>query len=227
MCGRYQNSISAEELIAVFQVVREFDIGKPRYNIAPTQPVVTVRQTDEGRIAEWRRWGLVPSWSKDPKAGPPLINARAETAAEKPPFRAAIKTGRCLVPASGFYEWETVGREKLPWHIRSASGEPLAFAGLYEHWGEGAAAIESCAILTTSANAVMAELSDRMPVILPRDVWDVWLDAQIQDAKAVCLLLVPAADDLLIKSRVGKTVNNARNETPACLAPPERDLFDE
>src|SRR5579872_286127 len=150
MCGRFNLRTPASQLVEIFQLLRSAEL-KPRFNIAPTQPVAVIRQTGKDRELSLIRWGLVPSWSKDPKAGPALINARADTVATKPSFRSAFKRRRCLIPADGFYEWQKVeAKTKQPFHIRMKREHPFAFAGLWEHWkGDGSTELDSCTIITT------------------------------------------------------------------------------
>lgn len=179
MCARYHLRATADELIEVFSLIKTvWSPGwKPRYNIAPTQAVPVIRQDDHHRSVSLMRWGLVPSWSKDPKSGPPLINARGETVAEKPAFRTAFKRRRCLMPATGFYEWRTEGKAKFPYSIHLPKDEIFAFAGLWESWHDE---LESCVMVTTEAEGVMTRLHDRQPVILHRDEWAVWLDPEVE-----------------------------------------------
>jgi putative SOS response-associated peptidase YedK len=192
----------------------------PRYNIAPSQPVVAVRLAEEGRHAiAWLRWGLVPSWAKDPSIGHSLINARAETVAEKPAFRGAFKSRRCLIPASGFYEWQAAGgKQKQPHFIRMLDGRPFALAGLWECWrvGEGEP-VETCAILTTEANAVVGPIHQRMPVIVAQDAFGSWLDPHTPPPELHALLRTYRAEEMTAVP-VGRFVNNPRNEGPRCLA---------
>lgn len=199
----------------------------PRYNIAPTQPVGIVRP---GAVGEREfvlvRWGLIPGWVKDPGDFTTLINARSETAHEKPSFRSAMKYRRCLVPADGFYEWTGPKGEKQPHLVAANSGEPLAFAGLWEDWlGPDGSEMTSMAILTCPPNATVAPLHDRMPVILEPSAFDAWLDINDTPAAEVANLLRPASDTLLTTRPVSRTLNNARNEGPAVQAPPEGSLL--
>jgi putative SOS response-associated peptidase YedK len=161
------------------------------------------------------RWGLLPSWTKAPKKAPLLNNARAETVAEKPSFRSAFKSRRCLIPADGFYEWKTEGKLKQPYLFRRADEKPLAFAGLWEKWND----IESCTIITTEANAVMEPIHDRMPVILAPNDYSEWLDATATEPGK---LLTPCPPDELTAYAVNPNVNNARNEVPECIEPFEK-----
>lgn len=221
MCGRFNLRLSPTELQQFFGLLRVPDFP-PRYNIAPTQQIVTISVSHEGRIGEWRRWGLIPAWAKDPGKGPPLINARSETIFQLPSFRTAIRKRRCLVPMSGFYEWTAAGKQRKPWHIQSVSGEPLALAGIFEESPPGSPVpTDSCSIVTTSANAEMARLHDRMPVIVPRALWDVWLDPDLTAPEAIEPLMVPLPDGSLTLGALQPVVNNVRNETPECLTPLE------
>ncbi len=168
MCGRFSLATPAEQVAEHFGLT-EVPALSPRYNIAPSQSVAVVRRPDPGEvpILEFRRWGLIPSWAKDPGIGSRMINARVETAAEKPAFRAAFRRRRCLVPADGFYEWKPHPKRRRPHHVRLATGEPLGLAGLFESWEspEGES-VGSCTLLTTAANPVLSALHDRMPIIV-------------------------------------------------------------
>jgi putative SOS response-associated peptidase YedK len=194
--------------------LRELPLFEPRYNIAPSQAVLAVRQPAdaEDRQAVWLKWGLVPSWAKDPKIGNRLINARGDTVAEKPSFRTAFRRRRCLVPADGFYEWQRVGSHKEPYHIYMADGRPFALAGLWEHWEGDGETIESCTLVTTEANAKVAELHDRMPVILDPADYDLWLDPAVQDPAAVTPLLRPFPPEQMAFHAVSTWVNNPAHE---------------
>lgn len=183
-----------------------------RFNVAPTQDIPIVRQTEAGRELAIVRWGLIPSWSKDAKSGPLLINARSETAAEKPAFRSAFKSRRCLIPADGFYEWKKIGNKKQPYHFRLTDGHLLAFAGLWERWKE----IESCTIFTTAANELSGQFHDRMPAILSPNDYAEWLDPQ---SKEPGKLLTPFPASEMEAVAVNPIVNNARNEGPECIEP--------
>lgn len=221
MCGRFTLSLPAETLMDLFQLPQVPPL-EPRYNIAPTQPVAVVRldgETGERRM-DLLRWGLIPFWAKDPKIGSRMINARSETAAKKPAFRAAFRTRRCLVPADGFYEWQKVGAGKQPHHIRLAGGGGFGMAGLWEHWeGEDGEAIDSCAILTTEANDLLQPIHDRMPVIIDPERYDLWLEPGMADVGALESLLAPAPDDALEAHPVSTLVNSPRNEGPELVEP--------
>jgi putative SOS response-associated peptidase YedK len=190
MCGRYAFTLPHEAMIRLFRVPW-FAPYPPRYNIAPTQPILAVRASPNGREAFLVRWGLVPNWVKDPRDFPLVINARAETLLEKPAFRGAIRHHRCLIPASGYYEWQKTSSGKVPHYITRADGEPMALAGLYETWeGPDGNIIDTAAIVTVAASPDMAHLHDRTPAMLEPDLWDAWLDtsqhlAGVHDAVGV------------------------------------------
>lgn len=210
MCGRFTLSVSAEDLARLFALApSQVPPLLPRYNIAPTQPVVVVRTDRAGdREAVFMRWGLIPSWARDPAIGGRMINARSETAAEKPAFRAAIRRRRCLVPADGFYEWRAEGRIKQPYYIHPAEGVLLAIAGLWERWlAPDGGDIETCTLLTTAANEAVAALHDRMPVILAPQDFSRWLDPAVTDPAAIADLLRPVAPDRLTWQPVSTRVN--------------------
>jgi putative SOS response-associated peptidase YedK len=218
MCGRFTLSSSAEDIAEAFGVSPPAGL-RPRYNVAPSQPSLVLRGSGGARVLAWHRWGLVPPWADDPAIGNRLINARAETAADKPAFRTAFRRRRCLIPASGFYEWAQAGKQKQPYHFALAGGKPFAFAGLWESWDKGGEEILSCAILTTRANNVVRPVHERMPVIVPVDAYDVWLDPAVQDPAAVADLLAPYAAGRMTATPVSRRVNNPRFDDPACLEP--------
>lgn len=222
MCGRYTLTAPPETIAEVFGLEEAPDL-EPRFNIAPGQEVATIHRTEEGRrVLALRRWGLVPSWAGDPGIGARLINARSETAADKPAFREALRRRRCLVPADGFYEWGAPGpAPRQPYHVARADRGLLAFAGLFERWHTPADAwLETCTILTTAANARLAPLHDRMPVILPPEAWLPWLDPELRDPERLRGLLLPAPDDALEARAVGTRVNAPEHDDPECLEPP-------
>ncbi len=216
MCGRFAFYSPAEATAALFSVKTSGEL-EARYNVAPTQDVAAIRRddTDEPQLATLR-WGLVPFWAKDPSIGNRMINARAETVAEKPAFRNAYRHRRCLVLADGFYEWRRQGDTKTPYFICLASNEPLAFAGLWESWTnkETGELLETTAIVTADANAFMADLHDRMPVVLVPDTAGRWLDGDDELLGEVDALYPP-----LKAWPVSRRVNNARNEGADLIEP--------
>ncbi|MEM6674043.1 MAG: SOS response-associated peptidase [Planctomycetota bacterium] len=222
MCGRYALTVEPDVLEALFALdsLPEFE---PRFNLAPSQsaPVVVRGDDPETRTARTMRWGLVPSWAKDSKIGYRTINARSETAAEKPSFRSAFNKRRCLVPAEWFYEWKREGKQKVPYRLRRADGQPLALAGLWEHWkgSDAESARTTFTILTTAANDDLAELHDRMPCILERDGFERWLTPEVPDEEATAALLAPAPAGTLVRDRVSTRLNNVRNEGPELMTP--------
>jgi putative SOS response-associated peptidase YedK len=216
MCGRFLLLTSGKDVAERFDLEGPPEL-LPRYNIAPTQPVAAVRAGEAGRELVRLRWGLVAPWAKDTKVAP--INARAETAADKPMFRSALRKRRCLVPASGFYEWVALAGEKRkqPYCFRPKDERPWAFAGLWERWVGSDGLVESCCILTTGANELVRPVHDRMPVILPHQDWSTWLDPLVQDATQLVPLLRPYAADAMRAYPVGLLVNSPRNNMPACM----------
>ncbi|XWK89291.1 MAG: SOS response-associated peptidase [Phormidium sp.] len=221
MCGRYSFNQVAEAIADKFQV-KEVPPLSPRYNIAPTQQIATVSVNSESseRQLKMLRWGLIPSWAKDAKMGAKLINARAETVAEKPAFRSAFKKRRCLILADGFYEWQTQNGEKQPFYFRLENGETFAFAGLWEHWekGEGEP-IESCTILTTEANELMRPIHERMPVILESKNYEQWLDTEAKKVELLQSLLQPYPTEEMTAYPVSTKVNNPKNDRAECIQP--------
>jgi putative SOS response-associated peptidase YedK len=220
MCGRFSLTYTDQDLLEYFQLARGLDL-EPRYNIAPSQPVAAVRVDEGERRLVLLRWGLIPFWANDPKVGYKMINARAETAHKTPAFRAAFRGRRCLIPASGYYEWDKKGGSRQPYHILRADGQPMALAGLWEHWEgeEGKTVIESCTILTTAASEPVARLHDRMPVILEPEDFDRWLDPGEQRVERLRELLQPAAPGVLSMHPISPYVNKASNEGERCIEP--------
>ncbi len=214
MCGRFALHAHPQVIALQFALAAAPEIA-PRYNIAPTADILVVRPGASGPMAARVRWGLVPRWAKDPSIGAKLNNARAETVAEKPSFRDAFRKRRCLIPASGFYEWRREGNLKQPYYVHPALGEVFAFAGLWESWRGDGAPLETCAIVTTDANAVMAPIHDRMPVIVARQDYARWLDCA--PGNDVSDLLRPADAESITVRRVGRAVNHARNESAALI----------
>jgi putative SOS response-associated peptidase YedK len=219
MCGRYTIIASPEVLRALFAYLEQPNFP-PRYNVAPTQPIPIVRLIDSKRHFALVRWGLLPSWVKDLKKFTLLINARGETVAEKPAFRAAMKRRRCLIPADGFYEWKAAGPRKQPYYIRMKTGEPFAFAGLWETWmGPNGEELETATIVTTKANRTLAPIYDRMPVIVPPNAFDLWLDSANVDPVAASALIAPAPENLLEAYPISTDVNRVANDNPKLLEP--------
>lgn len=217
MCGRYTLTADGETVRTAYGLAdAPFDY-RPRYNIAPQQDVLVVANGKQGRRAGIMRWGLVPAWAESAADGARMINARSETVAERAAFREAFARRRCLIPADGFYEWRTVGGSKIP--MRITLGErPFAFAGLWERWQRGdAAPLYTCTILTTSPAAAIADIHDRMPVMLRPEQYDLWLDRDA-DAETLQRLLAPYAGDDLQAYVVSSLVNKVENDGPECIA---------
>ena len=216
MCGRYR-LLSTEEEVAEFFEAERLEELHPRYNIAPSQPVPVLRQVGPGRTISMVRWGLVPSWAKDPSIGSRLINGRSETVLDKPSFREPFAERRCLVPANGFYEWKKVGQRKQPFHFGMNDGSLFAFAGLWDRWqSPDGTVLESCTILTTTPNQLLQDVHDRMPVILHRNHHDIWLTAPPAERQRLREMLVPFEAELMTRYEVSSIVSSPRNDTPAC-----------
>ena len=219
MCGRYCISTAPDAIRALFRY-RELPNFPARYNVAPTQPVPIVRLVEGEREFALVRWGLIPAWVKDPKEFSLLINARGETVNEKPAFKNAMKRRRCLFPADGFYEWKPVGTSKRPYFAKPAAGGPIAFAGLWETWiGPNGEEMETAAIVTTQANAEMAAVHHRAPVIVPPEQFDLWLDCRNVDEQMVTALIAPAPDGAMQVYEVSPAVNRVANDAPVLLEP--------
>lgn len=225
MCGRF--TLRRPDLLAErFQATLDLDaVPVPRYNVAPTQPVPIVVLAPEGRVIHTARWGLIPRWAKDPAIGSRMINARAETVAEKPSFRAALRSRRCLVPADGFYEWQAGPRGKTPHLIQQRDGDLVAFAGLYEHWRDPAGAIvTSCTIITTEPNDLLLHggvggqaIHDRMPAILRPDLEAAWLDPALDVGDAWRMLLQPYPATWMTAYPVSQVVNSSAQDRPEMI----------
>jgi putative SOS response-associated peptidase YedK len=222
VCGRYASSRKPDDLVSYFEVEEPpEEVLPPSWNVAPTDPVygVVQRKTEEGRTRQLRvlRWGLVPSWAKDPKVGARFINARMETVATTNAFRAAYAKRRCLLPADGYYEWKPEGTGKQPYFLTYADGQPLAMAGLYEHWKRPDGTwLSTCTVLTTSAPDELGEIHDRTPLLVPKDLWSVWLDP---DVTAPDALLVPGTPGVLDAWPVSPDVGNVRNNGAHLVEP--------
>ena len=220
MCSRYSLTSPPEAVRSYFKAEVDHDFPA-RYNIAPTQPVAIIRHNEQNsRELALVRWGLIPSWVKDPAGFTTLINARGETAADKPSFRAALRHRRCLVPADGFYEWKGKPGDKQPYLVRPRDGGLMGLAGIWEHWlGADGSELQSMAILTVTANEAMQPLHDRMPLILSPSRFDVWLDCRSGSSQGVLPLIDPGECPPLTFSAVSRQLNNPRNEGPAVQVP--------
>ncbi len=227
MCGRFTLRSPAHVLMAQFGLSALPPLN-PRYNIAPTQPVLTVRTTIAGdhREAMMAHWGLVPSWAQDPSIGQRMINARQETISEKPSFRSAFRRRRCLVLADGYYEWQKTGTRKQPFHIHQADEQPFAFAGLWESWSGSATSADdlpwlSCTIVTTAASPALSPIHDRMPVIVPPSAYRTWLDSEQQDAATIAATMATWDVSEWCCDPVDTYVNRPQHDDPRCLQPAE------
>jgi putative SOS response-associated peptidase YedK len=223
MCGRFTLKTTPEVLKDQFKLKNAFKV-KPRYNIAPSQQVAGVRMNGEegDREGVLFRWGLIPAWAKDPAIGMKLINARAETVAEKPSFRGPFRHRRCLVLVDGYYEWQKVGRTKQPYLIRFGDERPFAFGGLWDRWTDPECSkIETCTLMTTEPNELMKPIHNRMPVIIQPQDYEMWLDPEVQKPEQVQHLLRPYPAKEMVAYPVSLRVNNPRNDDSDCLEPVE------
>jgi putative SOS response-associated peptidase YedK len=221
MCGRFASRGTAKD------IEKEFKVGKlnklifePRYNIAPSQPIAAVLETDGERMVSELRWGLIPAWAKDAAIGSKLINARAETLSEKPSFKNAFRSRRCIIPASGFYEWAKKGAHaKQPFYFYLKEKPVFGFAGLWEEWldKESGELVETCTIITTEANEVLEPVHDRMPVILKAENYDQWLDEKLKDTGRLQHLLAPYPAEEMTAHAVGKAVNSPAYDSPELI----------
>ncbi len=221
MCGRFTLTDPDAELLTQFDLPNLPPL-EPRYNIAPSQPVPVVRRAADKAAREMVlvRWGLIPFWAQDPGIGTRLINARAETVAEKPAFREAFRRRRCLVVADGFYEWQKQDGQKQPFYIRMRDGRPFAFAGLWERWrGADDTVIESCTLLTTGPNELMRPLHNRMPAILRPQDYNLWLDPEVQRPDLLQAVLIPYPAQEMIAYPVSRWVNSPDHDDPRCIEP--------
>ncbi len=225
MCGRFALISDTETLIDTFGVAPEtltaMPPSLPRYNVAPTQPITAIRlnPTSKKRELTFFQWGLIPSWANDIKMGSRMINARGETVAEKPSFRTAFKRRRCIIPADGFYEWQKLGSHKQPMYIHPTNNTLFALAGLWEMWrSPDGDSIQSCTIITTTPNELMAPIHDRMPVILEPEDFDMWLDPGDRPEQGLHLIR-PFPSEKMAAYPVSAFVNKPINDTPQCIAP--------
>lgn len=217
MCGRFVINTPSDLMAQLFDAAPANDLPDvPNFNVCPTMQVHVVSAGEGGRKLGAMRWGFLPHWYKAPNAGPLLINARAETIAEKPAFRAACRQRRCILPMSGFYEWTRDGDVRLPWYITRADGAPMAMAAVWQAWGEDQQ--PTCAVVTTEAKGPMAEIHHRVPVVLEQDDWGLWLGEQ---GKGAATLMHAPADDALQFCRVDPKVNSNRASGPQLIEPIE------
>ena len=224
MCGRYRLSRRKQIIEEHFDSAPWDEDWSPRFNIAPTQPIPIIRQHPKEPVREMSlmRWGLIPSWAKDPSGAARMINARSETASSKPAFRDSLKSRRCLIPADGFYEWARTGKSKQPYCFEVNEGELFAFAGLWDRWKDPSGNwIKTCSILTTTPNAVTSPVHDRMPVILDPDSYDLWLDPGMQNVAAVSELLKSYDARLMRCYPVSTRINHVANDDVECSQPVE------
>jgi putative SOS response-associated peptidase YedK len=221
MCGRFTLTIDPARLQEAFPFVEVPQEMAPSFNIAPSQPIAVIANNQPDKL-DFFKWGLVPSWAKDPSIGNRMINARAESLAEKPSFRTAFRRRRCLVLADGFYEWrkDPGGKSKTPMYIRMENGAPFAFAGLWEAWNSpDGSLLLTAAIITTSPNSLMASIHDRMPVILPPESYSAWLDPSERPPAELQPLLQPYPEALMNAYPVSRLVNSPQNDLPDCILP--------
>jgi putative SOS response-associated peptidase YedK len=221
MCGRFTLTADTETLQEAFNLTSAPQDLAPRFNIAPTQAVAVVVNREGERQLDAFHWGLIPTWAKDKSIGNRMINARGETVAEKPSFKRPFQNQRCLVLADGFYEWRKTPEGKIPTYIHLKDHRPFAFAGLWDRWQpkESDEAIYSCTIITTEPNDLMASIHNRMPVILPPEAHDLWLDPAQQEADRLLPLLKPYPAGLMTAYAVSRQVNSPANDVPACIQP--------
>lgn len=218
MCGRFSLSTDLTTLKEKFQFIFA-DEMQPRYNIAPGQTILTVVQEEANRVGKPMRWGLVPFWAKDHKIGYKMINARAETIHEKPSYRHSFQRKRCLILADGFYEWKKEGAQKKPFRFQLKNREPFAFAGAWDRWSKGENTLFSCTIITTTPNDLTKDVHDRMPVILPEDAYDLWLNPDSTDTEYLKSLLLPYPSGEMESYAVSTLVNSPKNDHPAIIEP--------
>jgi len=223
MCGRFTLTADPNDLREAFPWLNIPEAPSPRYNISPTQPVAVVPNDGKNQI-DYYVWGLIPFWSKDPSLGSRMINARSETLHEKPAFKSAFRRRRCLIPASGFYEWKATKdqKAKIPMYIQLKSGKPFGFAGLWERWeSPDGSTIFSCAIITTQPNELIQGIHDRMPVILPPEAYSRWLDSNEQPVQELSKLLFPYPAAEMMAYPVSRMVNKPENDHPSLIQPVE------
>lgn len=217
MCERFTLRVSPADLRKFFEAVGDF-IGRPSFNIAPSQTIPIIRLQEGQRTLSGVYWGLIPSWSKDSKSAYSMINAPSETVTEQRSFAVPFNERRCLIPVDGFYEWKREGKEKQPFFIHRPDNGIFSFAGFWDSWkSPDGQIIESCSIITTTPNSMMAEIYDRMPVILPVSAYDVWLRTPPEESASLKSLLIPLRDGELSCYPVSKLVNKPTNNLPQCI----------
>ncbi|KMM35913.1 SOS response-associated peptidase [Guptibacillus hwajinpoensis] len=222
MCGRFSLTTELDQLIERFQIEQmSIDDYVPRYNIAPSQQIPAVIKADGGNRLGTLRWGLIPFWAKDASISNKLINARSETAHEKASFKHALKRRRCLLLSDGFYEWKREDNRKVPMYIQVKRGEPFAMAGLWEKWKSGDETVYTCTILTTGANELMENIHTRMPVILKKEMEDLWLDSDVDDVTILENVMQPFPSEEMNAYEVSTLVNSPTNDEPECSVPIE------
>lgn len=220
MCGRFVLKDNIKDLSSCFHI-DDFDdlFPEPRYNICPGQNVPVIIMKDR-KMFIMMRWGLVPSWSNDPLIGFQMINARAETLTQKPSFKNSFKKHRCIIPCSGFYEWEKIDKKtKMPYYIRHKNGEPFALAGLWDEWNNDGGNLTTFTIITTTPNKIIEPIHDRMPVILKAEDHDMWLNPDIKNTENVITLLKPYPAEEMELYEISTYVNNPKNDSPECIEP--------
>ncbi len=217
MCGRFSRKATLQAIVDEFEIAEVNGQIEPSYNVAPGQDVAVILKNDTRKLG-LLKWGLIPSWSKDPKIGNRMINARAETLAEKPSFKHPVRRKRCLIVADGFYEWKKEGKQKIPMYIFLKDQKPFVFAGLWDTWTspEGKK-VSTCTIITTEPNKFMEKIHNRMPVILPRDHIDIWLNREVQDEHRVLPLLKPYPEKEMDAYEVSRMVNSPKNNSPQVI----------
>ena len=219
MCGRFVLIASLADVIEEFDVADFAGSFTQRYNIAPGSEVAAIVHDGMNRLA-FMKWGLVPSWAKDPAIGNRMINARAETVGEKPSFRDSFRKRRCLIPASGYYEWRKSGGRKVPYYIHARSGRPFGFAGLYDTWvAPDGAPVRTCTIITTEAAESVRPIHDRMPLVIPKHTMPRWLDPSLTDTKILIPLLAGSPEEYLEAYEVSTLVNSPKNDAPRLIEP--------
>jgi putative SOS response-associated peptidase YedK len=216
MCGRFTLHTPTAQIEEAFHLHSGLEL-KPRYNIAPSQDIPIIRDTENEREMAMARWGLIPGWSKESRSKYSTINARIESVAEKPTYRTPFKKRRCLIPADGFYEWKTVNGIKIPHHIRMKNSKVFAFAGLWDHWEDEEGSIESCTIIVMPSNEVMKPVHERMPAIIAPAHYDLWLDSRIVDKQEIMHYLSPGPSSQLTAYPVSTWVNTPKNNDERCI----------